>query len=152
MIAAELMPVSGDSSTATASTRIFREEEQLFKRLARCELSSSSHPSTSGVGEVVPQGGSAPGSEAGAMILLRDGMRLFVPLGGVIDIEKECAKAKSELDKLEKQLVSLSARLGNSGFTSRAPAEVVESEQRKHAEWSGRRAQLTEKVRALCAS
>jgi valyl-tRNA synthetase len=152
MITAELMPLAGESGTATTSHRIFREEELLFRRLARCELSSSADLSTPTVGEAASGGGAAPRSETGAMILLRDGMQLFVPLAGVIDVEKECSKARMELDKLEKQMVSLTARLANSGFTSRAPAEVIESERRKHAEWSGRRTQLTEKVRALCGS
>jgi valyl-tRNA synthetase len=86
------------------------------------------------------------------MILLSGGSRLFVPLAGVIDIDRECAKARNELEKLEKQLASLSARLRNAGFTDRAPAEVVESERRKEQEWSARRVQLSGKVRSLCGN
>jgi len=77
---------------------------------------------------------------------------LFVPLGGVIDIDRECAKARAELDKLAKQLESLAARLQNPGFTDRAPAEVVKSERQKEHDWTRRRDQLAEKVRSLCGS
>jgi valyl-tRNA synthetase len=152
IIAAEMMPLDTGAGTASTSARFFREEEQLFKRLARCELSNTEKSSAGTASNVVSSDGDTADSKTGAMILLRDGMRLFVPLAGVIDVQKECTKARNELDRLEKQLASLSARLDNSGFTSRAPAEVVESERRKHAEWSGRRVQLSEKVRALCGS
>jgi len=75
-----------------------------------------------------------------------------VPLGGVIDIDRECAKAKAELDKLAKQLDALAARLENPGFTDKAPSEVVRSERQKQHDWSRRRVELAEKVRALCGS
>jgi len=67
-----------------------------------------------------------------------------------VDLEKECARLRTELGQLEKQLGALEQRLANDGFVSRAPAEVVEGERRKAAEWTVRRGQLREKVEALC--
>jgi valyl-tRNA synthetase len=55
-----------------------------------------------------------------------------------------------ELDQLETQLQTLSKRLQNEGFVSRAPATVVESERKKEDEWIKRREQLAAKVKALC--
>ena len=79
-----------------------------------------------------------------------DGSELIVPLEGLIDLKKECSKARTELEQLEKQLDALSKRLRNDGFTSRAPAQVVEAERKKEQEWTARRDQLAEKVKALC--
>jgi valyl-tRNA synthetase len=138
MISAELMPGSGDTAIRDEA-RIFSEEAPFIERIARCKVTVSEAPSAS-----------SNGNGAGAIILLSGGARLFVPLAGIIDIDRECAKASGELDKLEKQLASLSARLSNPGFTGRAPAEVVESERRKEQDWTARRTQLSEKVRALC--
>jgi len=132
MIAAKLIPAGN-------ATGIFSEEAPFIERIARCRVTVGDAPDVS-----------SNGSAAGAMILLSGGAKLFVPLAGIVDIDRECAKASGELDKLEKQLASLSARLGNPGFTGRAPAEVVESERRKEQEWTARRSQLSEKVRALC--
>jgi valyl-tRNA synthetase len=73
-------------------------------------------------------------------------------LAGVIDIEKECRKAKTELEKLDVQLSALASRLSNPGFTDRAPAHVVEAERSKLGEWTSRRSQLSEKVISLCGS
>jgi valyl-tRNA synthetase len=85
-----------------------------------------------------------------AHAVLPDGSEVIVPLGGVVDLAKECGKLRAELGQLEAQLASLSARLENQGFVGRAPAAVVESERKKHGEWTNRREQLAEKVKALC--
>ena len=93
----------------------------------------------------------APASAQGAAhLLLSDGSELIVPLGGLVDLSKECGKIRGELEQLETQLQSLSGRLRNEGFIKRAPASVVEAERRKEGDWLKRREQLAEKVKALC--
>jgi len=82
--------------------------------------------------------------------LLADGSEVIVPLGGLVDLAKECKKMRAELEQLDTQLEALSKRLQNEGFTSRAPAEVVQSERKKYEEWTKRRGQLSDKVKALC--
>jgi valyl-tRNA synthetase len=113
---------------------LFRDEGEFIQRMARCSITES--------GEAAK----------GATILLSSGSRLRIDLAGVVDLERECAKAKAELDKLAKQLESLTARLANPGFTDRAPVNVVESERVKQRDWTARKAQLTEKVASLCGS
>ena len=82
--------------------------------------------------------------------VLSDGSEVIVPLGGLVDLTKECGKLRGELEQLETQLQSLSKRLQSEGFIGRAPAAVVESERKKETEWIKRREQLAEKVKALC--
>ena len=95
--------------------------------------------------------GFAPSVTVGAAhSVLADGSELIVPLGGVVDLTKECGKLRAELEQLEIQLAALAKRLSNHGFTSRAPAAVVEGERKKEEEWTKRRGQLSEKVKALC--
>jgi valyl-tRNA synthetase len=94
--------------------------------------------------------GASPTEAAAAHSVLTDGSEIIVPLGGVVDLAKECGKLRGELEQLETQLESLSKRLRNDGFTSRAPATVVESERKKEDEWMKRREQLATKVKALC--
>jgi valyl-tRNA synthetase len=97
----------------------------------------------------VKVGGDAASAGA-AHSVLSDGSEVIVPLGGLVDLSKECGKLRGELEQLETQLQSLSARLKNKGFISRAPSAVVESERKKEEEWIKRRGQLAEKVKALC--
>ena len=89
---------------------------------------------------------------AAATVILDGGTQLIVPLEGMIDVAKECARLRTELAGLEKQLVALEGRLANPGFTDRAPAHVVESERAKAAEWGTRRDQLRTRIDGLCGS
>src|SRR5438876_36406 len=82
--------------------------------------------------------------------VLADGSEVIIPLGGLVDLSKECDKLRTELEQLEVQLTALSKRLQNESFTSRAPASVVANERTREEEWTKRREQLAEKVKALC--
>ncbi|HEX9085512.1 MAG TPA: class I tRNA ligase family protein, partial [Gemmatimonadaceae bacterium] len=97
----------------------------------------------------VKVGGHSTGAGA-AHSVLADGSEVIIPLGGLVDLTKECGKLRAELAQLEVQLDALSKRLRNPGFTSRAPAAVVAGERKKEEEWIQRREQLAEKVKALC--
>ena len=94
--------------------------------------------------------GLIPDGVAAAHAIISDGSEIAVPLEGLVDVPKECAKLRTELTQLDAQLSGLSERLQNKGFTSRAPANVVEGERKKEQEWIKRREQLAEKVKALC--
>ncbi|MFL5469264.1 MAG: class I tRNA ligase family protein, partial [Gemmatimonadaceae bacterium] len=113
---------------------LFGEHAALIGRLSRTTVTIGANVTSSGA----------------AHALLTDGTEVIVPLGGLVDLAKECAKLRSDLEQLEKQLKALSERLRNEGFLARAPADVVESERRKEQEWINRREQLAEKVKTLC--
>jgi valyl-tRNA synthetase len=117
-----------------ANASLFTDHSRLIGQLARATV----------------QVGASPTDAAAAHAVLTDGSEVIVPLGGVVDLAKECGKLRGELQQLETQLDSLSKRLRNEGFTSRAPAAVIESERKKEAEWTKRREQLAAKVTALC--
>ena len=89
---------------------------------------------------------------AAAHELLAGGAEVVVPLAGLVDLDKERDKLGKELEQLDKQLGALRGRLGNAGFTSRAPAAVVEAERDKERSWAERRDQLAAKIAALGAA
>jgi valyl-tRNA synthetase len=113
---------------------LFMEHSAMIGRLSRSAVK---------VGVHAVEGGAAHS-------VLADGSEIIIPLGGLVDLSKECDKLRAELGQLEVQLDALSKRLQNEGFTSRAPANVVASERKKEEEWTKRREQLSEKVKALC--
>jgi valyl-tRNA synthetase len=88
-------------------------------------------------------------SEAGAHAVLRGGTDLFVPLSGIIDIEKERQRLDRELQRMELQLQTTEARLSSDTFTARAPAEVVAREQEKAASLRDQRDRLAAKLHGL---
>ena len=60
-------------------------------------------------------------------------LEILVPMAGLIDKEAELARLAREVDKLQKDLVRIQAKLGNSAFVDKAPAEVVAKEREKMA-------------------
>jgi valyl-tRNA synthetase len=91
-----------------------------------------------------------PGGAA-AQVLLSGGIELVVPLAGMIDLDKEKQRLETEIAQLDKQLTALQGRLSNEGFVAKAPAQVVEAERAKAADWGTRLTQLRDKRAALGA-
>jgi valyl-tRNA synthetase len=58
---------------------------------------------------------------------------LFIPLGDLVDFEKEIARLQKELDNLEKEMKRAQGMLNNPGFVNKAPAALVEGERAKLA-------------------
>ena len=62
------------------------------------------------------------------------GLEVYLPLKGLIDVEKETARLSKEREALTKELARISGKLGNEGFMAKAPAAVVEKERAKAQE------------------
>ena len=74
---------------------------------------------------------------------------ILLPLEGLIDKAAEEARLRKSLADLEKQKGATEAKLNNEGFTSRAPAEVVEKLRAKLAELVGQLAVVEAAIAAL---
>ena len=49
----------------------------------------------------------------------------MIPLTGLVDVDALKAKLQKKLDKVEKDIKSLSGRLNNPGFVNKAPENVI---------------------------
>ncbi|HEU0012551.1 MAG TPA: valine--tRNA ligase [Longimicrobium sp.] len=87
--------------------------------------------------------------EVGATAVLRSGTEVFIPLAGVIDLEKERARLRGEIERLDGQIGGTEKKLGNESFVARAPVNVVEYERGKLASFREQREKLAEKLAAL---
>ncbi len=74
------------------------------------------------------------------------GIEIFLPLRDLIDLEKETARLQKEVDRLAKEIARLEQKLANTGFTSKAPAEVIAGEKEKLAQYSDSRAALMRRL------
>jgi valyl-tRNA synthetase len=81
-----------------------------------------------------------------AVTLAVAGGTVYLPLAGMVDFAAERARLQKELDNVDKQLQRIDGLLGNPGFVSKAPAEVIEREQAKQAELKDKRLQLSERL------
>ncbi len=72
------------------------------------------------------------------------GVDIYLPLAGLIDLDKEISRAEKEIAATENELKRLAGKLGNESFLAKAPAEVVEKERAKQAELDVKLASLKE--------
>jgi len=74
---------------------------------------------------------------------------LFVPLADLIDVDSERARLSRELAAVEADLAKVRATLANEAFLERAPADVVEKERGKEAEFSHKEQRLRTNLASL---
>jgi len=71
------------------------------------------------------------GVPANAVSVIGVGAEAFMPLGELIDIDKEIARISAEAERLEKEIKRAEGKLSNPGFTGKAPEHVVQEERDK---------------------
>jgi valyl-tRNA synthetase len=77
------------------------------------------------------------------------GIDLAVPLGGLIDFDKERERVVKEMTRKENEAKGLAARLENISFVERAPAEVVQETRNRHEELIGEIEKLRDTLTSL---
>ena len=95
---------------------------------------------------IVPASTAAP--EQAAVAHIR-GVDIYLPLKGLIDLDKEIARLEKEIGNMDKEIKRLEGKLNNAGFIAKAPADVVEGEKVKLADYSEKKASLLERVAEL---
>lgn len=60
-----------------------------------------------------------------------NGFELYIPLGELVDVEKEIEKLSAELIKAQEELSRAEGKLNNKGFIEKAPKDLVEKEKQK---------------------
>ncbi len=58
---------------------------------------------------------------------------IYIPLGDLVDFDKEIARLQKEIDNLQKEIARAEGKLNNQGFVAKAPAALVEQEKAKLA-------------------
>ena len=88
------------------------------------------------------------GRETGASFLVGT-VEMFVPLVGKTDVQEEIAKAEAEIERLEKFLKGVNAKLSNEKFMQNAPEAVVQNERKKLSDATAKIEGLRKTLEAL---
>ena len=83
-----------------------------------------------------------PALEGRTLSAVEQGVTVRAPLEGTVDIADWLAKQRKRLTELDKQIKQAQGKLNNAGFVSRAPAEVVEEERRRLADFGAQKERL----------
>ena len=73
------------------------------------------------------------GAEAGEKIVSRvcDAGQIFIPLGELVDLEKEKLRLEKEYDRIVSEIARASGKLNNQSFIAKAPKKLVDDEKEK---------------------
>ena len=113
---------------------LIEENSRYVERLAGCSICET------GVGITRPEQ---------SVAALTGGMKVYVPLGETVDVEKETGRINATVEELERYLNSIDKKLNNASFTDKAPADVVEKERDKKHRFSEQLNDLKDNLAAL---
>jgi valyl-tRNA synthetase len=74
---------------------------------------------------------------------------LYIPLGDLVDIDKEIARLGKEHENLVKEIERTEGKLNNPGFVSKAPAALVQGEREKLEKNRARLEALSARIQEL---
>ncbi len=118
----------------TKETELFSSCAAFFERLA-------------GAGELTVTEKCA---DTNAMVtVVTSSARAFMPMGELVDKEKELARLEKEMKTVQKDLDFLNAKLNNAGFLAKAPAQQVEAEKAKLLKAQEKMDKIKQSIQAL---
>ena len=78
-----------------------------------------------------------------------DGVQIYLPVGDLLDVDKEVQRLKSDIAKLEKDIEKSKAKLANNNFIERAPEDVIEKEKNTLADNETKARRMKENLSSL---
>jgi valyl-tRNA synthetase len=96
---------------------------------------------------IMSDGQTAPANSAS---MVANDVTLYLPLEGMLDIQAECQRLNKEKNGLVEQITKLSDKLNNEAFVGKAPAQVVQKERERLAEYQATLKQIEDRIGALC--
>ncbi|MBM4465727.1 MAG: valine--tRNA ligase [Chloroflexi bacterium] len=84
-----------------------------------------------------------------ALALVVGGVEIYLPLAGMVDLARERQRLTAEVEEVAQAIARSEQLLANEDFLNKAPAQVVEREREKLADYRQRQAKLREQLRSL---
>tara|TARA_B100000530_G_scaffold244403_1_gene159858 strand:- start:398 stop:991 length:594 start_codon:yes stop_codon:yes gene_type:complete len=76
-------------------------------------------------------------------------LEFFIPLKGLIDIDKEIDRLQKQVDDMKGRLGAVNKKLNNENFVNRAPKDVVNHEKSKQADYQNSLTKLLDNLNSL---
>ena len=74
---------------------------------------------------------------------------VYIPMGELVDIEKEKARLSAELEKVTSEIARADGKLNNQGFISKAPKKLVDDERAKLNKFIEMREKILKQINSL---
>ena len=76
-------------------------------------------------------------------------MELFVPLAGLIDINKEIGRLENQIQDMNGRLAAVNRKLENKNFVERAPENIINHEKEKKHNYENDLSKLQQNLDSL---
>ncbi|MFC1570338.1 valine--tRNA ligase [Candidatus Omnitrophota bacterium] len=122
-------------NTADKKEQVLLDENaHLIDQLARCSVKAAGSDVT------------RPEKSVAALV---EKIKLFVPLGEMVDIDQEKTRIDKKIQELEKYLTGVDKKLSNKSFLEKAPDDVVTKEKARRDKFQDQVSNLKENLSAL---
>ena len=81
--------------------------------------------------------------------LLNRNVEIFIPLAGLIDMDKEKKRLKANWQKLKKEIIILERRLSNRHFLEKAPSEIIKKEKERQKALAQKSKRLKKRLKEI---
>ena len=92
---------------------------------------------------------SKDGIDTNAVNIVVEACEIFIPMGELVDKDKELERLMSEKKKLEGEIKRVEGKLSNEGFVAKAPQKVIDEEKEKGKKYSEMLEKVLESIRGL---
>ena len=75
--------------------------------------------------------------------------QIYVPLGELVDIEKEKARLSAEIERIDGEIERAESKLANENFVARAPQKLVDAEREKVKKYQDMKAKCVAQLESL---
>ena len=76
-------------------------------------------------------------------------LEFFIPLSGLIDINKEIERLQKQVDDMQGRLGAVNKKLHNKNFIERAPDDIIKHEKAKQSDYENSLTKLLENLNSL---
>jgi valyl-tRNA synthetase len=84
-----------------------------------------------------------------AAVAVVGNVEIYIPLGGIIDIEKEKTRLMRRLEKADKDLAGIEKTLSNEDFIAKAPEEIIQQRRERKSELEAEKVRLEKNLKML---
>ena len=88
-------------------------------------------------------------SPEGSVQIVVENVTYFLPVGSLVDKNQEIQRLNKEMSKIEREIIGLEKKLSNTNFTSRAPLEVVEENEKRLLNYKASLDRLSEALQRI---
>ena len=87
--------------------------------------------------------------DANSVNIVVEACEIFIPMGELVDKEKELSRLNDEKKKLEGEIKRVEGKLSNEGFVAKAPQKVIDEEKEKGRKYSEMLEKVLESIKGL---